>query len=137
MKPRFTILLELRRAAEDAAKQALGRLETARAAIVAERDALRNSLESADAPPLPALRMQLAAWASATRSAVAEAERRIAEADAAIADARGELLRTHREVRAVEAIRERDAQAAGRLAARREGRANDAFAAARHREAVA
>lgn len=137
MKTRFTILLELRRAAEDAAKQALGRLETVRAAIVAERDALILALESAEAPPVPALRLQLAAWASATRSAIAEAERRIGEADAAIADARNELLRAHRDVRAVEAIRERDALAARRVAARREGRANDAFAAARHREAVA
>lgn len=130
MKLRLTTVLDLRLAAEDAARREVGRLERERAELSAVRSEHERELHGAGNANVPTgMREVLAAYILAMRSAIADDDIRLAEQDGRIASARAALADAHRAVKAIEAIRARDAQQALRLAARREGRANDEHAA--------
>lgn len=138
MKPRLTVVLDLRRAAEDAAKREVGRLERERAALVAARMAHELELAvAAGLPVIPALREQLASYTLAMRQTIRDDEARIAAQDGLIGAARDALATAHREVKAIEAIRARDARVHARRLARAEGRANDEHAGRMRLEAKA
>jgi len=138
MKPRLTAVLELRRAAEDAARREVGRLERERLPLAANLAGLRDRLaESESGAVPPALREQFATFRRAMLAAIAGAEEALAGHDDVIGAARDALAAAHREVRAIEAIRARDAATAARRALRREGRANDEHAARMRLEALA
>jgi flagellar export protein FliJ len=138
MKPRLTVVLDLRRAAEDAAKRDVGRLETERAELVAQRDQHSRLLQLAgDTPIAPTMREQLAAYLTSMRHAIADDTVRIAGQDAKIATARDILANAHREVKAIEAIRARDAASAMKRERQLEARANDEHAARIRMEALA
>lgn len=138
MKPRLTVVLDLRRAAEDAAKREVGRLERERLAL-AERlaaDRLRLDDGSSGAVPLQ-LREQFAGFRRAMLAVIAADQARLAAHDKVIDGARDVLATAHREVKAIEAIRARDAKAEALRQLRREGRANDEHAARARLEALA
>lgn len=138
MKPRLTVVLDLRRAAEDAAKRDVGRLELERADLVAQRDQHTRLLHAAsEAPIAPVMREQLAAYLAGMRHAIADDSVRIAAQDGKIAAARGVLAQAHRDVKAIEAIRARDAAAAAKRERQHEARANDEHAARIRMEALA
>lgn len=138
MKLRLSAVLDLRLAAEEAAKRELGRLERERSELVVRRGSHIADIEQAGRSPVPArMREVLSAFILAARRAVAELDGRIAEQDGRIAAARSALAQAHREVKAIEAIRARDAAQAARIALRREARANDEHAARIRMEALA
>lgn len=135
--PRLHLVREIRQRAEDDAKRALGLLERERGAIVAERGAIERGLVEASTASVPAaMREQLASFAAASRAAAADCDRRLAEQDGRIAGARDAVAEAHRGVRAIAALQDRDRAAALLGERRREGRANDEFAARRRLEAV-
>lgn len=137
MKPRLTVVLDLRRAAEDAAKREVGRLERERVPLAERLAADRLRLADGSAGPVPIdLREQYAAFRRAMLATIAEDESRLTAHDQVIDVARQALAAAHREVKAIEAIRSRDAQAEARRQLRREGRANDEHAARARLEAV-
>ena len=130
MKPRLTVVLELRQAVETGAKRELGRLERERAGLHDQLGALHRRLVDASAAPVPmALREQLSTFRLAMRHAIAEQGARLAAHDHLIDGARVALAAAHREVKAIEAIRSRDVRTEAARQARREGRSNDEFAA--------
>lgn len=130
MKPRLGIVLELRQSTEDAAKREVGRLERERAELVDLRHAHQHGLDGAcQAPIHPALREQLSCFIASMRGAIAAVDARILAHDAKIDTARAALAKAHREVKAIEAIRARDARAATRIQLRHEARGNDEHAA--------
>lgn len=130
MKQRLGTVLDLRRAAEDAARREVGRLERERAELAGARAARERALAEAGRAGVPAgMRELLAAYVLAMRRALAEDDLQLAAQDGRIAAARAALAQAHRDVKAIEAIRARDAGQAARLAARREARANDEHAA--------
>lgn len=138
MKQRLGIVLDLRRAAEDAAKREVGRLERERTALVAALDEQRQRLANAMAATVPlAMREQLAGFRQAMLVTINGATAALSAHDALIAAARDALASAHREVKAIEAIRTRDAHAEARRQLRREGRANDEHAARTRLEALA
>jgi flagellar export protein FliJ len=130
MKPRLTVVLDLRRSVEDGARRELGRLERERADLVAVRDRHEAGLlAAAAAGAMVSLREQLAAFCSATRAAIAAQDARITAQDRTIEAARNALAAAHRDVKAIEAIQARDARIAAQAQLRREARANDEHAA--------
>ena len=135
MKARLHTVLELRQRNEAEAKRVVGVLERERSDLVAMRAAIERDLDqAASAAVPPALREQLATFATACRAAAVACDQRTAACDGRINTARSLLATAHREVRAIEALQARDRSAAARTASRREGRENDAFAARRHQE---
>jgi flagellar export protein FliJ len=137
MKPRLTVVLDLRRAAEDAAKREVGRLERERLPLAERLEADRTRLAAGSAGDVPLdMREQFAAFRRAMLGAIAADQARLAAHDKVIDAARDVLAAAHREVKAIEAIRARDAKAEGRRQLRREGRANDEHAARARLEAV-
>lgn len=138
MKARLGIVLEIRQAAESAAKREVGKLERERAELTTRRAARLRELEGAGAAQVvPALREQLAAYIGSLRRALVEDAARIAAHDKLIDAARGVLAQAHRDVKAIEAIRARDAAAAAKRMERHEARANDEHAARIRMEAMA
>lgn len=138
MKPRLTVVLDLRRAAEDTAKREVGRLERERLPLAErlEADRLRLAAGSTGEVPLD-LREQFAAFRRAMLGAIAADQARLAAHDKIIDGARAVLAAAHRDVKAIEAIRARDAKAEAVRQLRREGRANDEHAARARLEALA
>ncbi len=138
MKPRLTVVLELRRAAEDAAKREVGRLERERLLLAEALQHNHDRLDEAQSAAVPLqLREQFSGFRRAMLTVIAEGEGRLDEHDQIIGAARDALGVAHREVKAIEAIRARDAQAEARRQLRREGRANDEHAARTRQEAFA
>ncbi len=84
---------------------------------------------ASEAPIAPTMREQLADYLLSLRHAIADDALRIAAQDGKIATARGMLAQAHREVKAIEAIRARDAATAAKRERQRETRANDEHAA--------
>lgn len=138
MKPRLTVVLDLRRAAEDVAKREVGRLERERLALAERLAADRLRLADGSAGPVPLeLREQFAGFRRAMLAAIAADQARLAAHDKIIDGARVALAAAHRDVKAIEAIRARDAKAEAVRQLRREGRANDEHAARARLEALA
>ena len=138
MKPRLTVVLDLRRAAEDAAKRDVGRLEQERADLVAQRDEHTRLVHVASETPITSMmREQLATYLAGMRHTIADDTFRIAAQDGKIAAARGILAQAHRDVKAIEAIRARDAATAAKRERQHEARANDEHAARIRMEALA
>ena len=138
MKPRLTVVLELRQSVEDAAKREVGRLERERLTLAEQLARDHQRLADGSTGPVPLqLREQFAGFRRAMLGVIAVDQARLDEHDQIIAAARDVLATAHREVRAIEAIRARDAQAEARRQLRREGRANDEHAARQRLEALA
>ena len=138
MKPRLTVVLDLRLAVLDAAKREVGRLEQQRTALAAAVEHERRRLAEAAGEAVPLhLREQFASFRQAMLRLIAEATDRLAAHDLIIASARDVLATAHREVKAIEAIRARDARAEARRQLRREGRATDEHAARARLETLA
>ncbi len=136
MKPRLGVVLELRRSAEDEVRREVGRLERERLGLIAERDGHRAALQAAaDGGAVPALREVLASYLVGMRNRILDDEARIATHDGIIVQARDRLALAHRDVKAIEAIRARDARADKLREQRREARDNDAFAGRMRQEA--
>jgi flagellar export protein FliJ len=134
---RFTVLLEIRQAAVEEAQRTLGRLESQRREITALRDRLLEDAANATLQPVALiLREQLAAFRRRMQDDAAAAGRRIADQDVLIETARDRLNEAMRDRKSVEALRERDRQQHLASERRREGRANDEFAARRRQEAA-
>ncbi|MCX8040097.1 MAG: flagellar FliJ family protein [Planctomycetota bacterium] len=130
---RFAAVLEVRRQAVDQARRALAALERQRAALVEELARQRAALAEAESAPVPPpWREQLARFAQAMRAQLQQGEARLAELERRIDGARDQLAQAMRELKAIEAVRARDARAAARRAARAEQRLYDERAAARH-----
>lgn len=130
MKPRLATVLSLRRAAEDAVRREIGRLERERAAAVAIRARIAADLSAAAASPVAiGLREQLASFADAMRALLHDADAALAAQDGRIDAARTALAAAHREVRAIEALQQRDAAAAAERQRRRMRRDEDEHAA--------
>lgn len=137
MKPRLSVVLDLRRAAEDAARREVGRLERERLALAERLEADRSRLAEGSSGAVPLeLREQFAAFRRTMQAHIAADQARLAAHDQVIEAARDVLAAAHREVKAIEAIRARDAKAEARRQLRREGRANDEHAARARLEAV-
>ncbi|MEK7411904.1 MAG: flagellar FliJ family protein [Planctomycetota bacterium] len=137
MKLRLAVVLELRRSIEDTIKREVGHLERQRAETVALQTAIEQDFQLAVANPTrPELRQQLAAYLTALRAAAAEAITMLAAHDERILEARGRLAAAHRDVRAIEALQERDRIAKRKINARREGYQNDEFSARKRLEAT-
>lgn len=137
MKPRLTAVLDLRRHIEDDAKREVGRLERERQAMIVERDRHSASLEAAAAGgAAPAMRDLLESYINAMRRHIADNSARITAHDVVISQARDRLAQAHREVKAIEAIRARDAKAELLLWQRREARANDEHAGRKRQESL-
>jgi flagellar export protein FliJ len=138
MKPRLGVVLDLRRAAEDAAKREVGRLERERLPFAERLEADRARLAEGSTGQVPLdLREQFAAFRRAMLGAIATDQARLAAHDKVIDAAREVLATAHREVKAIEAIRARDARAEVQRQLRREGRATDEHAARTRLEALA
>jgi flagellar export protein FliJ len=136
-RSRYAVVLDIRRQAEDTIKRELGQLEANRAGIAGEITGLHQALDGAALDVPPEMREQLALFSWRIRREIADAEGRLAKAEADIDACRTRLAAAHRDVRAIEALIDREKAAAAKAESKREARRNDEFAARRQFRASA